>query len=119
MLEEVQKVSKEYILIHQQSSQKTIDVYSKLNTELLVLDINKNNYPIDHKFYDAAQLVVNKPMLYYKQLIEHAKQIYCLESSFYCFASHLDLSKVEKKVCYYPCDDSAKRIGVFETGDLE
>jgi hypothetical protein len=118
LLEKIQDVSKDYILIHQQSSQKTIDVFSKLNTELLVLDINKNNYPLGHKFYDVAQLVVNQPMLHYKQLIEHAKEIYCLESSFYCFASHLNLSKVEKKVCYLPCDDSAKRIGVFETGHL-
>lgn len=122
LLEKVQAVSKDYILIHQQSSQKTIDVFSSLNnmySNIPILDINKNNYTVGHKFYDVAQLVVNQPMLYYKNLIEHAKQIYCLESSFYCFASHLDVSNVEKKVCYYPCDDSANRIGVFSTGNLD
>ena len=58
-------------------------------------------------------------MLFYKELIENAKEIHCLESSFYCYASHLDLSKVEKKICYEPFDDSAKRMGVFQTGALE
>lgn len=116
LLEKVQAVSKEYILIHQQSSQKTVDIVSMLGTNIPILDINKNNYSVGHTFYEIAQLVVNQPMLYYKNLIENATQIYCLESSFYCFASHLDLSKVEKKVCYLPCDDSANRIGLFSTG---
>lgn len=117
LLEKIQKVSKEYILIHQQASHKTIDIFSHLtHLTIPILDINKNHYEPGHKFYEVAQLVVNQPMPYYKQLIENAKEIYCIESSFYCLASHLDLSKVEKKVCFYPCDDSAKRIGVFETG---
>ena len=118
MLQNVQKISKEYILLHQNSSQKSVDIFSKLDTELPILDINKNNYAEDHKFYKVASLVVNQPMLAYKNLIEYATEIHCLESSFYCFASHLDLSKVSKKVCYLPHDDSANRIGIFETGNL-
>ena len=114
----VQALTNTYILIHQQSSQKTIDIFNKLSTDLPILDINKNNYPLDHKFYSVANLVVNKPMLTYKTLIESAKEIHCLESSFYCFASHLDLSKVEKKICYDPYDNSAGRLGVFETGSI-
>jgi hypothetical protein len=118
LLEKVQKISKEYILLHQNSSQKSVDIFGKLDTDLPVLDINKNNYANDHKFHEVAQLVVNKPMLVYKNLIESAKEIHCLESSFYCFASHLDLSRVSKKVCYEPFDSSAERLGVFETGVL-
>ena len=57
-------------------------------------------------------------MLFYKELIEGAKELYCIESSFYCYASHLDLSKVEKKICYEPFDDSSNRVGVFSTGIL-
>ena len=116
----VQNVSKEYILIHQKSSQQSINIFTQLlkeSPDIPILDINKNNYPSDHKFYNVAELVVNKPMLLYKQLIESAKEIYCLESSFYCFASHLNLSAV-KKICYLPCDDSASRLGVFTTGNL-
>ena len=110
-----------YILIHQKSSQKSVDIYSKVQhmyPNMLVLDINENHYAKGHMFYDLAQSVVNQPMIVYKDLIEHAKEIHCLESSFYCFASHLDLSKVEKKVCYEPYDNSAQRIGVFSTGSL-
>lgn len=110
-----------YILIHQKSSQKSVDIYSKVqskNPNMLVLDINTNHYVKTHEFYNVAQSVVNQPMIVYKDLIEHAKEIHCLESSFYCFASHLDLSKVEKKICYQPFDNSAQRIGVFETGVL-
>lgn len=118
LLQNVQKISKEYILLHQNSSQKSVDIFSKLDTELPILDINKNNYSEDHKFYKVASLVVNQPMLAYKNLIESATEIHCLESSFYCFASHLDLSKVSKKVCYLPHDDSANRIGIFETGNI-
>ena len=118
LLQNVQKISKEYILLHQNSSQKSVDIFSLLSTELPILDINKNNYSEDHKFYEVASLVVNQPMLAYKNLIESATEIHCLESSFYCFASHLELSKVSKKICYLPHDDSANRIGIFETGNL-
>ena len=115
---EIIKVSKEYIVIHQKSSQKKIDIFKSLNTDILILDINENHYDKKHKFYYVADLVVNKPMLFYKELIEGAKELYCIESSFYCYASHLDLSKVEKKICYEPFDDSSNRVGVFSTGIL-
>ena len=114
----VKNLTKEYILLHEQSSQKTLDIYSSLNQSIPILDINKNHYNKDHIFYEIAELVINKPMIFYKNLIEAATEVHCLESSFYCFASHLDLSKVEKKICYLPHDDSANRIGVFSTGVL-
>lgn len=112
---------KNYILIHQQSSQKSIDIFSKMekeNPNTLILDINENHYPVGHAYHLIAETVVNKNMLYYKGLIENAKQIHCIESSFYCFCSHLDLSKVELKLCYLPCDNSAERLGIFSTGVL-
>jgi len=116
---EIIKVSKEYILIHQKSSQKKIDIFGSLKKDLLILDINENNYEKSHPLYYVAEMVVNKPMLFYKELIENSKELHCIESSFYCYASHLDLSRVEKKVCYEPHDDSANRVGVFQTGFLE
>lgn len=115
------EIQQDYILIHQKSSQKTIDLYNMLqkqNPNTLILDINNNHYTKDHKYYYLAESVVNKPMLYYKELAENAKEIHCLESSFYCFVSHLDLSKVEKKMCYEPFDNSAERIGIFSTAAL-
>ena len=118
-IELYKKLDIDYILIHQNSSQKKVDLFNKLNDEsILILDINENHYAKEDSYYSYAELVVNKPMLFYKDLIEHAKKIYCLESSFYCFASHLDLSNVEKKVCYLPYDNSASRLGVFESDIL-
>jgi len=111
----------DYILIHQQSSQKSIDIYTQVekeNPNSLILDINENHYPVGHGYHLIAETVVNKNMCFYKGLIENAKQIHCIESSFYCFCSHLDLRKVEVKVCYLPCDNSAERLGVFSTGVL-
>ena len=116
---EITKVSKEYILIHQKSSQKKIDIFGSLKKDLLILDINENHYEKSHPLYYVAEMVVNKPMLFYKELIENSKELHCIESSFYCYASHLDLSRVEKKVCYEPHDDSANRVGMFQTGFLE
>ena len=118
LYDEIIKVSETYILIHQNSSQKKLDIFGSLDTQYLVLDINENHYPKEHKFHDVAELVVNKPMLLYKDIAENAKEIHCLESSFYCFVSHLDLSNVEKKICYDPFDNSAERIGVFSSGSL-
>lgn len=121
LYKEINDSQKEYILVHQKSSQKSIDLFTKLQAQYsntLILDINENHYKKDSNFYYLAGLVVNKPMLYYKELIEGAKEIHCLESSFYCFASHLNLSHVEKKLCYEPFDNSAERLGVFRTGAL-
>ena len=118
LYDEVIKVSSKYILIHQKSSQKKLDIFGSLDTEYPILDINENHYPKEHKFHTVAELVVNKPMILYKELAENAKEIHCLESSFYCYISHLDLSNVKIKVCYDSFDKSAERIGVFTSGSL-
>ena len=64
---------------------------------------------------------VDQKIYVYPKKVFLFKVLFCVipvESSFYCFASHLDLSRVSKKVCYLPHDNSANRIGVFETGYL-
>ena len=118
LYDEVVKVSSKYMLIHQKSSRKKLDIFGSLDTEYPILDINENHYPKEHKFHTVAELVVNKPMILYKELAEGAKEIHCLESSFYCYISHLDLSNVKIKVCYDAYDNSAERIGVFTSGSL-
>jgi hypothetical protein len=118
---EVVKVNPSYILIHQQSSAKRMPIWEKLAMQeptSLLLDINENHYPEGHPYYEISQKVVSKPLLFYKILLEHAKEIHLLESSFYCFATHLDLSKVETKICYDAFDKSNERLGVFKTGTL-
>ena len=41
-----------------------------------------------------------------------------IESSIYCLASHLDLSRVKRRLCYAPWGGNAERLGVFETGQI-
>ena len=117
--EKITAVSKEYVVIHQQSSTGTIDLWTKAtlkNQSIPILDVNANHYPSNHPWHEIAEEVVGKPLLFYKKLLENAREIYMLESSFYCMTSHLDLSKVTGKYAYRTCDNSEKRIGVFETG---
>jgi hypothetical protein len=108
-----------YIVFHQQSSSRTITVSDNFDKDkYLLLDLNKNLYPSDHKFYSIAECVINKPLPSHIELFENATEIHMIESSVYCLATHVDLSKVKRKVCYYPCDNSANRLGIFETGTI-
>jgi hypothetical protein len=63
-------------------------------------------------------LLDGMPLLDYVDLIEGAEELHMIESSIYCLASHLDLSKAERKVCYAPWGGNAERLGVFTTGQI-
>jgi hypothetical protein len=108
-----------YVVIHQQSSVKTIPIVQTLRAAgetRLLLDLNENHYERGQPEWELAEKVVNRPVLEYYLLIEGAEEIHMIESSIYCFASHLDLSRVKRKVCYEPWGGNAERLGVFETG---
>jgi hypothetical protein len=110
-----------YSVVHQQSSSKTLpiwDAVSKQSPDMLILDINTNHYPKGHPFFAAAGSIVGKPLLQYKTLLENAIEIHLLESSLYCFASHLNLSKVKGLYCYDAYNNSNERLGVFKTAAL-
>lgn len=116
---EVQNIR--YFIIHQQSQNKTLPIWESLYKRypnILLLDLNTNHYDTSHPFYEKANLVINKPLLSYKLLLENATEIHLLESSVYCFASHLDLSKVTEKICYDSFDHSNERIGIFKSGTI-
>jgi hypothetical protein len=117
----VSAVSPTYIVVHQQSSTKTLPIWDHINQgreDTLILDVNKNHYHSCHPFYLVAEQVVGKPMLQYKTLLEHATEIHLLESSLYCFASHLDLTAVRGRYCYDAYDNSNERLGIFTTASL-
>lgn len=113
-----------YIVVHQQSSVQTLPIVEKLRKEgetRLILDLNKNQVDRDMNplWYDLADYVVNKPLVDYTYLMENAEEIHMIESSIYCMASHLDLSRVKRRVCYAPWGGNAERLGVFETGTCQ
>jgi len=110
-----------YIIVHEESSVQKIPIVKKLlaaGEERLILDLNKNPYESTHNMYFLAQLVVNKPLVDYTYLLEGAEELHMIESSIYCLASHLDLSKVKRRICYEPWGGNAERLGVFETGHV-
>lgn len=121
LLLKVQAADTNYIVVHQQSQMKKLGIWDMLNKQYpdrLILDLNENHYATDHPFHSVAEAVINHPLLFYTFIIANAKEIHMIESSIYCMASHLDLSRVSKKVCYEAYGGSNERIGVFETGTL-
>jgi hypothetical protein len=112
-----------YIVVHQQSSVQTLPIVEKLlaaGETRLIVDLNNNHVdaakdPVGHAL---AQLVVGKPLLDYTYLMEGAEELHMIESSVYCLASHLDLGKVSRRVCYEPWGGNAERLGVFTTGTV-
>ena len=109
-----------YIVVHQQSSVQKLKIVEKLRKgeTQLILDLNENHYKPTDPEYALAELVVNKPLLDYTYLMEGAAELHMIESSIYCLASHLELSKVQKRICYAPWGGNAERLGVFETGSV-
>lgn len=108
-----------YIVVHQQSSVKKLDIVGSLRKKgetRLILDLNENHYKEADDDYAIAQLVVNKPLLDYTYLIEGAVELHMIESSIYCMTNHLDLSRVSKMICYEPWEGNADHLGLFTTG---
>jgi hypothetical protein len=111
-----------YIVVHEESSVQKLPIAKQLMAKgetRLILDLNKNPYGAAHGWWAAAEKVAGLPLLDYIDLIEGAEELHMIESSVYCMASHLDLSKVKRKVCYEPWGGNAERLGVFETGKIE
>jgi hypothetical protein len=110
-----------YIIVHEESSVQKLPIARQLmnnGEKRLILDLNKNPYTSSHGWWAAAEKVGGLPLLDYVDLIEGAEEIHMIESSIYCMASHLNLSKVKRKVCYDPFGGNAERLGVFETGTI-
>ena len=120
MVQVVKHFAPKYAILHQQSSTKRMNIWDTVvkQTTYPSLDLNENHYPVGHPFHIIAELVVNKPLYWHKCLIEEATEIHLLESSVYCMASQLDLSRVAVKKCYDAFDNSDKRLGIFETATL-
>jgi hypothetical protein len=124
LYKKVCETSPTYIVIHQQSSTKTLPIWEHVQANhaqadnIPLLDVNKNHYESGHPFYSVAELVVGRPLLHYKTLLENATEIHLLESSLYCFASHLDLTRVRGKFCYDAYDKSNERLGIFTGATL-
>ena len=120
LLRLVKRWSPKYIVVHQQSQNKTLPIWDKVaqRSSDPIFDLNENHYEPGHPYYMIAEMVANKPLFHYKRLLEEATEIHLLESSVYCMASHLDLSRVLVKKCYDAFDSSNERLGIFDTATV-
>jgi hypothetical protein len=74
-----------------------INISSKSN--LPIFHVNINIYNPENKYYNLwSEDLISNNIMDYGILLENAKEIYIVDSSFSCLCCYLDLSKVEKKV---------------------
>lgn len=93
-----------YIVVHQEGSTCNMNLIQKCMidiNDMLVIDVNKNVYPNDHKWHNIAEKFVNfdNPM-WYKLLLENAYGLCLVDSCIHALSYLCDISKVKQKVCY-------------------
>jgi len=91
---------KEYIFVHEKSSNKSVNLISWDISKILTIDPNANHYDVTHPWYELAQKFVDQPFLHYIDTIKHAKELHVVNSSFYCLASRMCASTTNIKICY-------------------
>jgi GNAT superfamily N-acetyltransferase len=88
-----------YIIIHENCSQfngiittETIESLLKIRCDdYIFINISRNIYPIGHKYYDIANKCVNKPIIYYAELLQHSYANILSNSVLFCLAIQLDI----------------------------
>lgn len=88
-----------YVFVQQRSSSHVTPLVTWDTDAVLTIDPNLNVYPSDHRWHSLAQTFVNRDFLDYTLVIQHAKEIHTVDSSFYCLACYLPLDATVKK-CY-------------------
>jgi hypothetical protein len=96
---------KEYIFVHDSSSTENKSITEKLidNCDMLIINPNKNPYQLNtgfDEYFRINKLLQNKPIAYFIPIMMNAKEIHCVDSSFFNLANFVDTTKVERLVCY-------------------
>ena len=93
-----------YIFIHNESSRgiafsiEEIENKTKLHrNQILFINTEKNVYLPGHPFYDLASKFIMKPLVFYKNVIINASQIFVSDSCIFCLCLILNI-KTDK--CY-------------------
>jgi len=95
---------KNYLFVHDSSSNTKFNLSSKLlneNNNLCIINPCNNPYDEGHIYYQLNKNIQNKPILFFKKIIENADEIHCIDSSFCNFINFLDTSNV-KNIYLYP-----------------
>lgn len=110
-----------YIVVHQNSSNMSMPIIQTLleaGEKRLIIDVNTNhvNKEADPEGYALAERCMNIPFTEYVKLFEGADELHMIDSSVFCFAMHLDLSRVKRAVVYIRDSSTiTDSFGKFET----
>jgi ribonuclease BN (tRNA processing enzyme) len=116
--------SRPYIVVHQNSSNMSIPIIQKLldgGESRLIIDVNTNRVDkeLDPEGYALAERCTNIPFTEYVNLFEGADELHMIDSSVYCFAMHLNLNSVKRRVVYIRdtsiIADSFGKFEIFES----
>jgi hypothetical protein len=86
----------------------------------LIVDLNENQVDKtnDPEGHALAAKAIFRPFTEYVKLFEGADELHMIDSSIFCFAMHLDLSKVKRRVLYKRpgAPDDMDSFNLFEEG---
>jgi hypothetical protein len=88
-----------YIFVHQTTSTGTQKLITWDVEIILTIDPNINLYPEGHRWYNIAKNCVGYPLVDYITVIQNAKEVHVLDSSFSCLAQYIPLEATTAK-CY-------------------
>ncbi len=112
--DEITSKTPNYIFVHDRLPYDISSSLIKVKEEF-VFNVNRNAYQAhpDHPYYGVWQEKFTKKIITsFAGIIEHAKELHLMDSAFFCFATYLDLTKVEKLVVY-------RRLGTGLNYDLD
>ena len=79
----------------------TDKIISKIDSDLLLLSPSKNLYTPNHEYFDVAETVVGLPMFDYVPLIQNAKEVHLIASSFSILSKFVASNEVKKYIHNY------------------
>ena len=79
-----------FFFLHNKASDATASIQIDPE-EILVLNPSECMYPPGHKWYEVASHWVGKPILEYTEVLQKAKCLFMVDSSFFCLALMLGL----------------------------
>lgn len=89
----------QFTFCHTVASTQSVTIGDCLdNSEMLIIDPDKNHYLQSHRFYQEAQRFIGLKFCDYYYVICNASKIICVDSSFFCLALMVNNSAID--VCF-------------------
>lgn len=90
----------DYIFVHQISSSTKLDLVNWDIQTRLTIDPDENLYKPGDPFYEVAQKFVKQGIFSYIDTIQHASELYTIDSCYCCLALYIRPLAAKKKGCY-------------------